>query len=73
MPYMQLVAKTREGNSAVLDIYDGVLKFPKRAVMPFGIAGTAHVQLARRRGTFVLFRAGYESGKPLYTGSWKCG
>jgi hypothetical protein len=74
MPYMQLVAKTRAGNPAVLDIFDGVLNFPPK----WGDAphfGTAHVQVARRRGTFALFRDrdAVGTGKPRYTGSWNCG
>jgi hypothetical protein len=71
-PYIHLVAKTREGNPAVLDIFDGVVNLgPKWADAPH--FGTAHVQVARRRGTFVLFRPGDVTGKPRYTGSWNCG
>ena len=74
MPYMQLVATRREGNPAVLDIIDGVLEFPPE----WGDAnhfGTVHVQVARRRGTFALFSEPDDvgTGKPRYTGSWKCG
>ena len=74
MPYMHLVAKRREGNPAVLDIIDGVLEFPPE----WGDAnhfGTVHVQVARRRGTFALFNEPDDvgTGKPRYTGSWKCG
>jgi hypothetical protein len=72
MPYMHLVAKTRKGNPAVLDIFDGVLKLPPKWT-DFPGAGTARVQVARRRGTFVLFRPGDVTGKARYTGSWKCG
>jgi hypothetical protein len=74
MPYMQLVAKRREGNPAVLDIYDGVLDIPpKWAYAPR--VGTVHIQVARRRGTFALFGDpdGVGTGKPRYTGSWRCG
>jgi hypothetical protein len=74
MPYMNLVARMREGDPAVLDIIDGVLKFPPE----WGDAnhfGTVHVQVARRRGTFALFNEPDDvgTGKPRYTGSWKCG
>jgi hypothetical protein len=74
MPYMQLVARRREGNPAVLDIIDGVLEFPPE----WGDAnhfGTVHVQVARRRGTFALFDEPDDAGtgKPRYTGSWVCG
>ena len=74
MPFMHLVAESREGNPAVLDIIDGVLQFPPE----WGGAnhfGTVHVQVARRRGTFALFNEPDDlgTGKPRYTGSWVCG
>ena len=72
MLYLHLVAHTREGNPAVLDIFDGVVTLgPKWDDAPH--TGTAHVQVARRRGTFVLVRPGDVTGKARYTGSWKCG
>jgi hypothetical protein len=37
--------------------------------------GTAHRQISLRRGSFVLFgdRDDVATGKPRFTGSWKCG
>ena len=71
LPYMSIVTKKRKGSPAVLDIIDGVLRLAPNATI--AVLGKAQVQDGfARRGTFVLFRAGYESGKPLYTGSWNC-
>jgi len=72
--YMQLVAQRREGNPAVLDIFDGVMNLPPKWA-DANHFGTAHVQVARRRGTFALFSDPDDAGtgKPRYTGSWVCG
>ena len=74
MPYMQLVAQRRERNPAVLDIFDGVMNLPPKWA-DANHFGTAHVQVARRRGTFALFSDPDDAGtgKPRYTGSWVCG
>lgn len=74
VPSLHLVAtRRREGNPAILDVWDGVLDLPpKWAAVP---AGTAHVQPGLRRGTFILWaeRDDVGTGKPQFTGSFNCG
>ena len=74
LPYMSLLVSERKGNPTVLDIEDGNLRLPHKSTS--AVLGTAHVQVRPvRRGTFVLFIDGGSgaTGKPRYTGSWKCG
>jgi len=75
-PYIHLVAQRREGNPSVLDIFDGVINLPPKWGWADAMhVGTAHVQVARRRGTFALFRDGDDvaTDTPRYTGVWDCG
>ena len=75
-PYIHLVAQRREGNPSVLDIFDGVINLPPKWGWADAMhVGTAHVQVARRRGTFALFRDGDDvaTDTPRYTGTWNCG
>ena len=76
VPYIQLVAQRREGDPSVLDIFDGVINLPPKWGWADAMhVGTAHVQVARRRGTFALFRDGADvaTDTPRYTGTWNCG
>ena len=75
-PYIHLVAQRREGNPSVLDIFDGVINLPPKWGWADAMhVGTAHVQVARRRGTFALFRDGADvaTDTPRDTGTWNCG
>ena len=76
VPYIQLVAQRRERSPSVLDIFDGVINLPPKWGWAGAMhVGTAHVQVARRRGTFALFRDGDDvaTDTPRYTGTWDCG
>jgi hypothetical protein len=73
-PYMSLVVEPRDGNPAVLDVIDGVLRIAPRATT--AVLGTVRVQIGpRKRGTFVLFRHEGNGvlGNVRYTGTWNCG
>jgi hypothetical protein len=75
-PYIHLVARRREGNPSVLDIFDGVIKLPPNWGWVDAVhVGTAHVQVDRRRGTFALFGDGDDvaTDTPRYTGTFNCG